>query len=66
MSKKLKKRKSTSIIAMCITGGVFLGLGMGALMNNLLPVMLVCIVASAGLGYYIDKKNGIAYTKKSS
>lgn len=66
MSKKPRKRKSTSVIAMCITGGLFLGLGMGALMNNLLPVLLVCVVVSAGIGYYIDKKNRIAYTQKSS
>jgi len=65
VSRKAPKRKSTSVLALSITVGIFLGIGLGALMNALLVVILITLTASAGIGYYIDKKNGISYRRKS-
>ena len=50
-------------MAMCITCGVFLGFGLGAMLNNVLMLTLMGLVAGAAGGYYIDKRNGIAYTQ---
>jgi F0F1-type ATP synthase assembly protein I len=61
MSRKSKKVKATSLLPMCAAGGVFIGLGLGALMDNVLLVMLVCVVIGAGAGYAIDRKNGVTY-----
>lgn len=61
---KTKTRlKATSFMAMCITCGVFLGFGLGALLSNVLILTLMGLVAGAATGYYIDKRNGIAYTQ---
>ncbi len=61
---KTKTRlKATSFMAMCITCGVFLGFGLGALLSNVLILTLMGLVAGAAAGYYIDKRNGIAYTE---
>jgi uncharacterized membrane protein YfcA len=61
---KTKTRlKATSFMAMCITCGVFLGFGLGALLSNVLILTLMGLVAGAAAGYYIDKRNGIAYTQ---
>jgi F0F1-type ATP synthase assembly protein I len=46
---------------MCAAGGVFIGLGLGALMDNVPLVMLVCVLIGVGAGYAIDKKNGVTY-----
>ena len=61
MSRKSKKVKATSLLPMCAAGGVFIGLGLGAIMDNVLLVMLVCVLIGAGAGYAIDRKNGITY-----
>jgi uncharacterized membrane protein len=63
--RKPRKRKSTSVLALSITVGIFLGIGMGALMNNLLVVILITLSAGAAIGYYIDKKNGISYRRRT-
>ena len=61
---KAKTRlKATSFMAMCISCGVFLGFGMGALLSNVLMLTLIGLIAGAAAGYYIDKRNGIAYTQ---
>jgi uncharacterized membrane protein YfcA len=61
---KVKTRlKATSFMAMCISCGVFLGFGLGALLSNVLILTLIGLVAGAAAGYYIDKRNGIAYTQ---
>jgi F0F1-type ATP synthase assembly protein I len=61
MSRKSKKVKATSLLPMCAAGGVFIGLGLGALMDNVPLVMLVCVLIGVGAGYAIDKKNGVTY-----
>lgn len=61
MTRKSKKVKATSLLPMCAAGGIFIGLGLGALMDNVLLVMLVCVVIGAGAGYAIDRKNGVTY-----
>lgn len=64
MSRKSKKVKATSLLPMCAAGGVFIGLGLGALMDNVLLVMLVCVLIGTGVGYAIDRKNGITYGRQ--
>jgi len=64
MSRKSKKVKATSLLPMCAAGGVFIGLGLGALMDNVLLVMLVCVLIGTWAGYAIDKKNGITYGRR--
>ncbi len=61
--KRARKIKHTRVIEMCVTAGFFLGIGLGAMMNNLLPVLVLSLLVSAGIGYYIDRKHGIDYTK---
>jgi uncharacterized membrane protein len=61
--KTSKKLKATSFMAMCISCGLFLGFGLGAMLNNVLIVTLIGLLSGAAIGYYIDKKNGIAYTQ---
>jgi hypothetical protein len=61
MTRKSKKVKATSLLPMCAAGGVFIGLGLGAIMDNVLLVMLVCVLIGAGTGYAIDRKNGVTY-----
>lgn len=61
--KRGRRIKATSVIALCITAGFFLGIGLGALMNNILLVTVLGVLAGAGAGYYVDKRNGIAYTR---
>lgn len=61
MSRKSKKVKATSLLPMFAAGGVFIGLGLGALMDNLMLVLVICAVIGAGVGYAIDRKNGVTY-----
>lgn len=62
-AKPKTKLKATSFMAMCITCGVFLGFGLGAMLGSVLIVTFMGLVVGAAAGYYIDKRNGIAYTK---
>lgn len=62
--KRARKLKHTRVIEMCITAGFFMGISFGALMDNLLPVLGIGLLAGAAIGYYIDRKHGIAYTKR--
>lgn len=64
MTRKTRKGKPTSVLAMCATVGFFIGLGLGALMNNLLVVMFVVVALGCLIGYQIDKKNGITYGRR--
>ncbi|MDP1930715.1 MAG: hypothetical protein Q8L60_04585 [Gammaproteobacteria bacterium] len=64
MSRKTRKNKPTSVLAMCATVGFFIGVGLGALMNNLLLVMFIVVAISCAVGYQIDKKNGITYGRR--
>ena len=65
IARKTPKRKSTSVLPLSITVGIFLGIGLGALMDALLLVIIIMLTASAAIGYYIDKKNGISYRRKA-
>lgn len=64
MSRNTKKIKATSLLPMCVIVGFFIGVGLGALMQAFLMVMIIGVVAGAGLGYYLDKKNGITYGRR--
>lgn len=60
-----KKLKPTSLIGMCATIGFFLGIGLGALMNNVLLVTLLGTLLGAGVGFQVDRRNGVPYTRRS-
>ena len=64
MAKKGRKVKATSVMAMCVIVGFFIGVGLGALMDRLLLVMLLGTVAGAALGWYLDRRNGITYGRR--
>lgn len=64
--KRGPKIKATSVMALCMTAGFFLGIGLGALMSNVLIITVLGIAAGAGAGYYVDKRNGIAYTRRKN
>lgn len=53
----------TSVMPLCLTAGFFLGFGLGALMQELLLVIGLGIAAGAAVGYLIDRRNGITYTR---
>ena len=65
MSRKAKKVKATSVLPMAATGGFFIGIGLGALMGNALLVMAIGVAIGCGIGYSIDKKNGVKYGRQS-
>lgn len=62
--RKSRIRRSTSVIALCITAGVIIGIGLGALMGAFLTVLLISLLVGAGVGYLIDRRNGISYGRK--
>ena len=62
MAKKTKK--ATSVIVMCMTAAFFVGLGLGALMDAVLIMLVLMLMAGAAIGYTIDRKNGISYRSK--
>ena len=64
MTKKNQKIKATSVMVMCVIVGFFIGVAFGALMDALLPVMLVTTLAGAVLGWYLDRRNGITYGRR--
>lgn len=64
MVKRNKRIKATSVLAMCVIVGFFIGVGLGALMDRLLLVMLIGTLAGAGLGWYLDRRNGITYGRR--
>ncbi|MBU2099375.1 MAG: hypothetical protein KKD00_11480 [Gammaproteobacteria bacterium] len=65
-AKSSRKLKATSFMAMCITCGVFLGFGLGAMLSNVILLTVTGLVLGGAAGYYIDSKNGIAYTRRKS
>lgn len=62
MSKR--KKKTSSVMPLCLSGGLFLGFDLGAIMDQLLLVTLLTLLASAALAWRIDKKAGVAYTRR--
>lgn len=64
MAKKGKKLKATSVLPLAATGGFLIGIGLGALMGNALVVMLIGVAVGCGIGYSVDRKNGITYGRK--
>jgi hypothetical protein len=64
--KTSRKLKATSFMAICVTCGLFLGFGLGAMLNNVLVSTVTGLVLGTATGYYIDRKNGIAYTRRKS
>ncbi|MDT8428940.1 MAG: hypothetical protein RQ757_09255 [Pseudomonadales bacterium] len=62
MSKR--KKKASSVMPLCLSGGLFLGFGLGVIMEQPLLVTLLALIASAVLAWRIDKKAGVAYTRR--
>ena len=65
-AKSSKQIKPVSYMAMCITCGLFVGFGLGAIANNVLMITVIGLIAGVGSGYLIDKRNGVAYTRTKS
>lgn len=61
--KNRNKLKPTSFMAICVTCGLFLGFGLGAMIGNLIWVTAAGLALGTASGYYIDRKNGISYTR---
>ncbi|MEX0618507.1 MAG: hypothetical protein WDZ76_09770 [Pseudohongiellaceae bacterium] len=55
MAKKKKQPDIAGTYALCITVGLFLGLGMGPFLDNVLLTMLLGALAGAGAGYYFTR-----------
>jgi hypothetical protein len=64
MPRKSKKIKATSVLPMCATVGFFIGIGLGALLNNVLLLLFIGVAAGSAAGYAIDRKNGISYGRR--
>ena len=61
MSKKSKKKAAEQgTYALCITAGLILGIGLGAILNSLLLITALGVVGGAGAAYYFNhqKKTG--------
>ena len=64
MSRRPKKRQPTSVLPMCATVGLFIGIGLGALRGEFVLVMLIGVAAGSALGFQLDRKNGISYGRR--
>ncbi len=64
MTKKAKKIKASSVLPIALTGGAFIGLVLGALMGQALLVTAIGLAVGAGIGYRIDRNNGVSYGRK--
>ncbi len=53
--KKKKETSSTGVYALCITVGVFVGLGLTPLMGNLLGMVAIGGIAGASAAFLINK-----------
>lgn len=65
-TKTSRKVKPVSVMALCATAGLFLGFGLGALMDNLLLITALGLLAGVATGYYFDTRNNIPYTRRKS
>ncbi|MDO8909168.1 MAG: hypothetical protein Q7W55_11815 [Pseudohongiella sp.] len=64
--KTSRKLKATSFMPMCVTCGLFLGFGLGAMLNSVLLVTALGLLLGTSAGYFIDSRNGIAYTRRKT
>jgi len=62
-NRKRKAQRPTSVLALCLSIGFFLGIGLGALMNMLWAVRLTTLLVAGGIGYAIDRRNGVSYLR---
>jgi len=63
---KRTKLKYSELLPMSTTVGFFLGIGLGALMNNVWLVTGIGVLIGAAVGYYIDRKNNAPYTRRGN
>jgi len=63
-ARQRRKIKPTSMLPMSLTAGFFLGVGLGALMNSILLVIVLGLVAGGAFGYIVDQRNGVPYTRR--
>jgi len=59
-----KRKSAGSLLPMSMTAGLFLGFGLGALLNSALLVTAAGILLGAIIGYRVDKNNKIPYTQR--
>ncbi|MDX1490398.1 MAG: hypothetical protein R3332_03870 [Pseudohongiellaceae bacterium] len=64
MSKKSKKVKATSLLPMSTTIGLILGFVLGAPAGTALYGAVAGLILGAGIGYYVDRKNGVGLGRK--
>lgn len=56
MSKKMKKKSAEQgTYALCITIGLIIGVGFGALADNLLILTVTGAAAGAAIAYYVNR-----------
>lgn len=57
MSKKAKQKKAEQgTYALCITVGILLGFGLGAIANNLIVITVIGALAGIGVAYFINHR----------
>lgn len=56
-SKSKKKKQRSNFLPLCITGGIFMGMGVGVYLSNPFIGMGLGAIVGAGLGYRLDKKS---------
>ena len=55
MSKRNKKKTAErGTYALCMTAGLILGIGLGAILNSLLITTVLGIIAGAGAAYFFN------------
>lgn len=58
MSKKNRKKSAErGTYALCMTAGLILGIGLGAILNSLLITTVLGIVAGSGAAYFFSHQN---------
>ncbi len=56
MSRKSKKQAQQGTIALCITVGLIVGIGLGPIMGNVLVTAILGILVGGGVGYYFSHR----------
>ncbi|MEQ8955205.1 MAG: hypothetical protein RL120_13820 [Gammaproteobacteria bacterium] len=55
MSKKSRKQAQQGTIALCVTAGLILGIGFGAILGNVLVTAVLGMILGTAAGYYFAR-----------
>lgn len=55
MSKKSRKNHKRGTYVLCVTVGLIVGFGFGAILDNILITCSIGVLAGTGAGYYFTK-----------